>query len=261
MDRHHVALALVGALALTAGCSFFASNPDSYTSTYEYDIGIDTNATLENATVRVPLPQFGGTPAVNASVVAPNGTVESSVDAAVVETAYGPMLELTADRFAVTTRYYRFVESNGTGYREEISREQYDADDPDHQRVDHRSISVSVSVAAEYPLETRAPVGTEPTFYADDAVTRELRECRVPDERAEACFGYDAPVYLTYEGAGNASVRGFAAVSGSNEWFAGGWTSNSYTDRVRFDASGPQQGWRNATGSTVTGQGSYPSPS
>ena len=261
MRRQHVAIVVLAALALTAGCSFFAPNPDSYTATYQYDVGIDTNATLENVTIRVPLPQVDSASAVNASGIAPNGTVGDGVNGAIVETAYGPMLELTTDRFAVTTRYYRFVESNGTGYREEISREQYDADDPDHQRVDHRSISVSVSVAAEYPLETRAPVGTEPTLYDNDAVTRELRECRVPDEPAEACFGYDAPVSLAYNTTENASVRGFAAVSGSNEWFTGGWTGNSYTDRVRFDAAGPQQGWRNATGYTVTGRGNYPSPS
>lgn len=261
MGRHHVAVLLVAILGLTAGCSFLATNPDSYTSSYEYTVGIDTNATLENVTVRVPLPQVGGAAAVNASVVAPNGTVESGVNGAVVETASGPMLELTTDRFEVTTRYYRFVESNETGYREEIPREQYDADEPDHQRVDHRSITVRLSIAGEYPLETRDPFETEPTLYAGDAVTRELTDCRFSDERAEACFGYDAPVYLAYDTAGNATVRGYVSVEGANEWFAGGWTGNSYADRVEFAATGPQRNWSNATGYTVTGRGTYPSPS
>jgi len=244
-----------------AGCSLLGPNPDSYTSTYEYTVGIDANATVQNATIRVPLPQDNGTTAVDVSVVAPNGTVDGAFDATVVETEYGPMLELTADRFEVVTRYYRFVEANGTGYREEISGEQYDPANPDHQRVDHRSLTVEVSTVGEYPLATRTPVGTEPTLYAGDTVTRSLTDCRVSDDRAEACFGYDTSVYLAYDAAPETTVRGYIAAAGANQWFAGGWTGNSYTDRVEFAARGPQRGWTDATGYTVVGRGSYPSPS
>lgn len=260
MSRRSLTILLLACLTLTAGCTFLGPSPDSYTSTYEYTVGIDANTTIQNATIRVPLPQTNGATAVNASVVAPDGTVDGAFGAAVVETEYGPMLELTTDELRVETQYYRIVEEEGQGRREAISRSEYDPSNPNHQRVAFRTVSVSVSVNTEYPIETRAPLGTEPTFYTDDAVTRNATECRLPNQGESVCFGYDAPVYLTYDAPANASVSGIATFSGDNEWFTGGWTGNEYTDRVQFAATGPQNGWITADGYIETGRGNYPSP-
>lgn len=260
MSRLSLPVLLLACVVVTAGCSFLGPNPDSYTSTYEYTVGIDANATIQNATIRMPLPQTDGTTAVNASVVAPDGTVDGAFDATVVETEYGPMLELTTAELVVETRYYRVVEEGGQGRREEISRSEYDPSNPDHQRVAFRTASVYVTVNADYPLETQEPVGTEPTFYQSDAVTRAATECRLPNQGETVCYGYDAPVYLAYDAPANASVTGIATFGGYNEWFTGGWTGNEYTDRVTFRATGPQNGWITADGYTETGRGNYPSP-
>ncbi|MDS0222280.1 hypothetical protein NDI54_13065 [Haloarcula sp. S1AR25-5A] len=247
-------------MTLTAGCTFLGPNPDSYTSTYEYTVGIDADTTIQNATIRVPLPQTNGTTAVNASVVAPNGTVVDAFDATVVETEYGPMLELTADQLHVETQYYRIVEEGEEGRREEISQSEYDPSNPNHQRVAFRTVSASVSVNTEYPIETRAPLGTEPSFYAADTVTRNATECRLPNQGESVCFEYNAPMYLAYDAPANASVEGIVTFGGYNEWFTGGWTGNEYTDRVNFTATGSQNGWTTADGYTETGRGNYPSP-
>lgn len=260
MSRQRLAALSLALLALTAGCSFLGPTPDSYTSTHDYSVGLDANTTLRDVTVRVPLPAVDGATAVTASVVAPNGTVEGGFAARVVASRYGPMLELTADEFVVRPRYYRVVEADGTGRREEITRAEYDPDDPTHHVVDHRTAGVRVSVGASYPLDTRDPVGTEPTFYAPGAVTRGPAACTLPDDDAAACFAYDAPVYLSYDAPANASVEGVVTVTGSNEWFAGGWTGNSYADRVTVAATGPQDGWTNASGRTETRRGTYPTP-
>jgi len=257
MSRQTVLALLLAALTLTAGCSFLAPNPESYTSTYDYSVGVDATATLSDVTIRVPLPQVGGETVVDASVVAPNGTVEA-FDAAVVETEYGPMLELTADEFAVETRYYRFVEEDGLGRREEISESEYDPSNPNHQKVERRTVRVSVTQEATYPIETRTPVDESPTFYPD--ATRELAACRVPYQDETACFAYDAPIYLSYDAPADAQVSGSVMLSGSNEWFAGGWTGNSYTDQVTFGVTGPRDGWVVANGTTETGRGNYPAP-
>lgn len=260
MRRSDLATLLVACLALTAGCSFLGPNPDSYTSTYDYAVGIDADATLDDVTVRLPLPQLGGQTTYNASAVAPNGTVDGAFDATVVETEAGPMLELTTETFSVETRYYRFVEEDGLGRREEISEAEYDPTNPDHQRQSRRTVGVSVSRSVEYPIETRTPVGDSPTLYAADAVTRSLTDCTLPDRGETACFVYDAPVYLSYDAPADADVTGSVTFTGSNEWFTGGWTGNSYTDRVTVGATGPQDGWVEGRGYTETGSGNYPSP-
>ena len=260
MSRPSLPVLLLAAVVLTAGCTFLGPNPDSYTSTYEYTVGVDANATIQNATIRVPLPQVNDTAAVDASAVAPDGTVDGAFDATVVETEAGPMLELTTAEFSVEPQYYRVVEEDGQGRREEISRSEYDPSNPDHQRIDFRTASVSVTVNADYPLETQAPLGTEPTFYPGTAVTRAATECRLPNQGETVCYGYDAPVYLAFDAPANASVTGIATFGGYNEWFTGGWTGNEYTDRVTFTATGPQDGWIAADGYTETGRGNYPSP-
>jgi hypothetical protein len=259
MSRRPLLALALACLMVTAGCSFLGPNPDSHTSSYDYTVGIDADATLEDVTVRVPLPQVDGATVVDAAVAAPNGTVEAFA-ATVVETDHGPMLELTAETFAVETRYYRFVERDGLGRREEISESAYDPADPNHRKVDRRTVGVTVSVAADYPLDTRTPVGAEPMFYAADAVTREPTACELPYRDASACLAYDAPVYLAYDAPAGASVEGSVTFAGRNEWFAGGWTGNEYTDRVRFGATGPQDGWATGDGYTELGRGSYPTP-
>jgi hypothetical protein len=257
MSRRPVLAVLLAGLTLTAGCSFLAPNPESYTSTYEYSVGVDATGTLSDVTIRVPLPREDAAPVVAADVVAPNGTVDG-FDAAVVETPYGPMLELTADEFVVQTRYYRFVEEDGLGRREEIDESEYDPSDPDHQEVARRTVTVDVTRTATYPIETRTPVGESPTFLP--GATRELTDCRFPYRDETACFAYDAPVYLSYESAESTRVSGVVATYGSNEWFAGGWTGNGYSDTVRFDVTGPRDGWVVANGTTEVGRGTYPSP-
>lgn len=265
---------LVACLALTAGCSFFATNPESLSSSYEYSVGLDADETLQNVTIRVPLPLVDGTPAVTESDVAPNGTLETRFDtstmwrnqtaterfdASVVDTEHGPMLELTTERFTVETRYFRYVEEDGMGRQEEISESEYDPDNPDHAKRDMRTVTTTVVLDASYPIETRDPVGVSPTLYGT-GVTRELTDCEAPYRDETVCFDYDAPVYLSYETADDAQVDATASFYGSNEWFTGGWTGNNYRDRVYVSETGPRDDWITAEGYTETGVGNYPSP-
>lgn len=262
MPRHRTTLSavLVACLLLTTGCSFLSPNPDSYTSIHYYSVGIGADATLENATVRLPLPQQNGSASFNATVVAPNGTVEEAFDATVVSTEHGPMLELTADTFTVEPRYYRVVETDGIGRREEISRATYDPSNPDHQKIDRRSVGVTVDRTVPYPIETRAPLDDGPLLYGDGAVNRSLGACTSPYQDTAGCYTYDAPIYLSYDTAANASVTGSVFFEGSNEWFTGGWTGNGYVDRVGFNATGPQDDWSTGEGHTEVGRGNYPPP-
>lgn|GEM_PF-2782043 len=252
--RSTLAVLLV-APTLTAGCAFPATASDSYTSPYDYHVGVDATGTLSDVTIRLPLTQGGAS--ADADAFAPNGDVDG-FDASVVDTEYGPMIELTANEFAVETRYYRFVEEDGIGRREGIDESEYDRSNPDHHRQERRTVTVSVTREATYPVETRAPVGESPTFDPD--ATRELTDCPVPYRDETAWFAYDTPVFLSYDAAADARASGGVTVSGSNEWFTGGWTGNSYGDRMTFTATGPRDEWLVANGTTEVGHGTYPSP-
>lgn len=251
---------LVVCLTLTAGCSFLAPNPDSYSSHHYYSLGVDLDGNVSDVTIRLPVPQQDGAATYNVTTLTGNGTVEGVFDATVVETDRGPMLELTANEVTVEPRYYRFVVEGDMGRRERISASEYDPSNPDHQKVDRRGVSLSATQQVDYPIETQAPLGTSPTLYADDTVTRRLADCELPVQDSTACFAYEAPVYLSYDADADVTVAGSVFFEGTNEWFAGGWTGNSYVDRVDFNETGPQDGWLVADGATETGRGSYPAP-
>jgi hypothetical protein len=253
-----LATGLLVLLVVGAGCAFPGVEPESRAGVYDYTFGLDAHGTVENATIRVPLPAEDGTSVLNASVLAPNGTVDGAFEASVVDTRYGPMLELRAREFVVEPRYFETVEEDGMGRRVEISESEYDPDDPTHSRVDFRSVDVLVTVEAPYPVDTETPVGDEPLLPTTS--DRVAAACEFPTTDGASCFDYGAPLYLSYGAAEGTRVDTVVAFEGRNEWFDGGWTGNGYRDSVDYRATGPQAGWVTAEGHLVVGNGNYPSP-
>lgn len=257
-SRNALATVLVALVVVSAGCAFPWNEPESRAAAYDYTFGLDAHGTLSNATIRVPLPAENGASVLNASVLAPNGTVDGAFEASVVDTEFGPMLQLRATEFVVEPRYFATVEANGTSRRVEIDESEYDPENPDHTTVDFRSVDVLVTVDAPYPVDTETPVGDEPIL--PNASERVATACEGPTTESASCFDYDAPVYLAYDAADDARVGLIVHFEGRNEWFAGGWTGNHYRETVDHTATGPQSGWVDAEGHLVVGEGNYPSP-
>jgi hypothetical protein len=255
---HLLATGLLVLLVVTAGCAFTGVEPESRAGTYDYTFGLDAHGTLSNVTIRVPLPAEDGTSVLNASVLAPNGTVDGAFGTSVVDTRYGPMLELRTTEFVVEPRYFETTEEDGLGRRVEISEAEYDPGNPDHSTVDFRSVDVLVTVDAPYPVDTESPVGDEPLLPTTSE--RVATACEVPTTDTASCFDYDAPIYLSYDTAEGTQVDTIVTFEGRNEWFDGGWTGNHYRETVDYRATGPQSGWVTAEGHLVVGDGNYPTP-
>lgn len=260
--RRAVLALSVAVLVVTAGCTlpFFGPEPDSFDATYDYSFGIDVYGNLTDVTIRAPLPVGpNGTP-LEADVLLPDGAVRDYddrkvFDARIVDTEFGPMLELTADRYEVVPRYFATVEEDGVGRQVEISAAEYDPENPDHRKVDFRSASVSVTIEGAYPIDTREPVGSEPVFHNTSA--RTVVDCDTPTTDSATCYVYDGPYYLSYGADGETRVQTFVVFEGYNEWFAAGWTGNSYRDSVGVNVTGAQDGWLDGDGELLTGNGNY----
>ena len=248
---------LLVVLLVTAGCALPGVEPESRAGVYDYTFGLDAYGTVENATIRVPLPVDDGESVLNASVLAPNGSVDA-LEASVVDTQYGPMLELRAAEFVVEPRYFETTEADGLGRRVEISESEYDPENPNHSKVEFRSVDVLVTVDAPYPVDTETPVGDEPLLPTTS--DRVATACRFPTTDTATCFDYDAPLYLSYDANEGTRVDAILAFEGRNEWFDGGWTWNGYRDSVDYRATGPQSGWVSAEGHLLVGNGNYPTP-
>lgn len=239
-------------------------------STYQYDVTIATDDTLENATVYVPLPVDGETgtselgeyfvenvryerhtPAVE-GYEQPADPVEFSYE--LVETDNGPMLAISTDRIEVSRVYYRTMENETMGWYEQVDQEEYDPNDPSMGVQDDGSFRFSVRLAANDTIDTADPFGSEPLLTPKSDLQE--TDCRYPSETAR-CYEYDSLVYASYETDAETTVYVSAQLDGRNEWFSGGWSGNEYREWSRIELRGPQSGWVLTEGELEIGSGNY----
>jgi hypothetical protein len=238
-------------------------------STYQYEVTIAADETLENATFYVPVPTENGSsrlgerfvedvrydrysPAVRGDDPDP-APVDFSYD--LVETERGQMLAITADRIEVTKVYYREVENETMGWYERIPAEEYDPDNPDMGVQNDGSFTFTVTLVADEPIDTADPFDAEP-LLAPGADRTEV-DCFTGDSATHRCFEYDGQMYVDYETSEETTVYVSAQLDGRNEWFSGGWTGNEYREWSRAELRGPQSGWILTDGELEIGSGNY----
>jgi len=265
-----VALILVFGLVV-GGLSVLGQQRQAATteSTYQYEVTIAADETLENATFYVPVPTENGssrlgerfvedvrydryTPAVRGNDPEP-APVHFSYE--LVQTQRGRMLAITADRIEVTTVYYREAENETMGWYERIPAEEYDPNDPDMGVQNDGSFTFTVTLVADEPIDTADPFDDEPLFSPQ--ADRTEVDCVTGDSATHRCFEYEGQVYADYETSEEATVYVSAQLDGRNEWFSGGWTGNEYREWSRVELRGPQSGWILTDGELEIGSGNY----
>lgn len=70
-------------------------------------------------------------------------------------------------------------------------------------------------------------------------------------------YRYDSLIYAHYETFPDTRVSIAVRLDAQNEWWIGGWQSNSYRELIITELSGPQNGWIIVNGELVTGEGTY----
>ncbi|QLG28100.1 hypothetical protein HUG10_11280 [Halorarum halophilum] len=248
-----VLVLLVGVVAV-GFYQFTRPIPDSYTHTYEYRTYIQPDETLTNVTLYLPLPvENGSSPAGDALVGGSPGVTDAPPgwSFAVEDTSAGPMLALSFPELAPT--YYerqppRSLEPGaGTPTRGET---------PTGTPI--RSLDyylVSVEWASEEPIDTRSPVGNEPTLQPRLNATE--TPCDGPTTEGQACRRFGSWMYLSYDAPANATLDVLVTYEGYNEWFAGGWTGTLFRQSTRTVVVGDGPGWIAADGEEEVGVGTY----
>lgn len=238
-------------------------------STYQYEVTVSADETLENATIYVPVPTADGASPLGKRFVAdaqyerytPPVRGDSPDPAPVnfsyelVETDRGEMLAITADRIEVTRVYYREVANETVGWYERIPAEEYDPDDPDMGVQDDGSFTFAITMVADEPIDTAGPFEDEPLLEPE--ADRTEGDCVTGASATHRCFEYEGEMYAHYETDEEATVYVSAQLDGRNEWFSGGWTGNQYRDWSRVELRGPQSGWVLTDGELEIGSGTY----
>jgi hypothetical protein len=265
-----VAVAVVFALVV-GGLSVLGQQRVEQTTqhTYEYQVTLSADRTIENATFYVPVPRANGESELgerfvrdieyDRDVVSLRGDESEptpvNFTSDVVETAHGRMLAISADRIEVSRVYYREVENETMGWRERIAPDEYDPTDPTMGVLHDGSFQFRVTVVADEPIETAEPFGTEPLL--EPQYNRTTVECTVRVSETHRCYDYDGRMYAAYETDANTTVFVSTELTGQNEWFAGGWTGNEYRQWSRTELRGPGTGWYRAEGELEVGSGRY----
>jgi hypothetical protein len=191
-------------------------------STYGYGVSVDTNATLSNVTLYLPLP-------VAASGESPVATAvqDGTADApeywrySVIETDHGRMVRIEVDELAAERQ------SDGRHY----SVHQFGA-----------------TVPADGVVDTSDPYSTEPVIGPTEG--RRERPCpnvAGPDP-GQTCFDYTSRVYVAYDAPPEADVGLRLVHNGVNSYEAPRRGTDMYYERLSVGLRGPQDGWLDVDG-------------
>lgn len=233
---------------------------NSLTSSYNYDITIESNRTLQNVTLCLPVPVFENESEIGLEMV--NGdyyTKPSKWNLSLENTEYGLMFKIEANEIQPVYSSVPVFESKpGSGDLEyevkTVESHEYSEETPCLVPID---FGTRVEV---YPqLNTRFPVGNDSVLLPKHNL-RESDEGPIipqPEHINPAYFDYESLAYAHYDTSPDAEVQIFIQMEGLNEWWIYGWQYNEYSDRISIRLSGPQEGWVQAEGKLTTGDGIY----
>lgn len=217
-----VAAALGVVLAILFLGSLVAAPPAVEDSTYGYGATLDTNATLRNVTLYLPLPvSANGTSPVAASIRTGAADAPDDWRYDVLETERGLVVRIEA------------------------------AEVPAERRSDGNRYSVyqfGVTVPADHVIDTGDPYGSEPTV----APVGGQRERPCPNQAEhdpdQTCFDYDAQVYVSYDAPSEADVGLRLVHNGVNSFEPPRRDIEMYYERFSVGLRGPHDGWLTVDG-------------
>lgn len=246
-----VAVVAVGAFAALL-YDFTRVEPDSVEYTYRYEVAVQPDQRLDDVTLYVPLPVENASSPVGEAIAA-NATVEGSGawTTHVADTQYGPMLAIEAatlpPRYETRPAPQPLPEDETTV-----------TPTPGENVTVLRAYELAVELPADAPIDTRSPVGVEPTFKPRTSATEV--DCTVAATDATVCREVGSRLYAGFDAPENATTTVLVRYEGWNTWFAGGWTGNSFEQQFHVAVEGPADGWQAVTVAERVGFGRYPTP-
>ncbi|AKB32758.1 hypothetical protein MSSIH_2068 [Methanosarcina siciliae HI350] len=191
----------------------------SLRSSYDYDVVLTTDSTLNNVTLYIPLPVINDTSYVGMDIIEQHfNNHDPSWEYSIVDTEHGLMVSMKNKKA--------------------------------------RSIDLSTMVLSDQPIDTMNPLNNEMILIPKYNLTQNVNASGVYSRTSEQ-FDYDSKMYAYYDASSNANVSISIYLNGRNEWWIGGWQYNSYWETMEVMLSGSQDGWTTVSGQLVTGEGTY----
>lgn len=233
---------------------------DSYQSSYSYSISILTNQTLSNVIFYLPIPVLNNTSAVGKNIVENQfNEINSSWEYALVETEHGLMLSMKKDMLKpvfYSEATERIIPDTDPQEVEiiRITSDQYSEETPYPDTLDFSTL-----VVCNRSISTKNPLGHEMVLMPKYNLIQNFtaNESHLWMAEQPEVYTYQSKIYAQYETSPDAQVIIDIRMDAFNEWWVGGWQSNSFTDFINIRLSGPQHSWVSAHGEIITGIGVY----
>jgi hypothetical protein len=248
----YLGIGILIALVLVAGFWIYHTHDlyeKTYSSTYLYEIILETDSELYNVTLYLPLPTISGESNINDAIrnetIAEHwGSHPWDWEVGVTETEHGTMLEIRADK--ISPEFHSLPLPIPSG--EEIGEsgagnisETYSNETP---VLIPRGISISVQ--ADHEIQTKTPSGNEPLLFPKFNITRLIDG--VPGPVPPDCSTYESQIFAEYATTTGARVSILIQFTGRNEWWVYMWSGTTYRDTIQVVMSGEQRGWSVAQG-------------
>jgi hypothetical protein len=214
---------------------------------YFYTIELSYNTTIDNVTFILPVPELNNTPFFTESLL--NRTaygVFPDGDLSLVNGNGSPMLVIRAARMVPVYQGLPIAIEPGAGAlpTTRIPGHEYTSDTPVLMPVTLAVMETGASV-----IDTRTPVGHEPTFFPGGNFTPVSPDTLPGDATT---YDHQVPVFVSYTSEQPAGVSVRVTVEGSNSIWRGGWQSNTYSDSVFVEIDGSTKGWIDGRGQLIT---------
>jgi len=261
---------LVAVFVLILGY-FSLTASDNSQSVYIYELKLSTTGPLEDATLLIPIPSYYNAESgknetvVDISRVSFTNFDRENISVQIEEINGVPMLKISADR--IIPLYKNRI----TPIPIMPGQDESELPQPTHIYSDRYSEETPLLVEMEthmydtsagHEIDTKSPVGNEPLFMP----YRIADTISSPDSAmygdyyvsaGSSGYVFETPFILSYT-AGDENVLAISSeFQGINQWWVGGWQSNSYHERIRHEFRGECNGTYPVEGVLITGEGVY----
>jgi len=218
---------------------------------YHYDVSISAPALLKNCTLFLPVPSVRTDSTLGDALIRGEGYNLPPDWRISLEPVNGtPMLRISSP--AIVPEYH--------GYPIAIAPGSTPVETPPPASSGWSEstpvlipIDFGVSLTVPESIDTRNPFGQEP-LLAPPASYLAAR-CRGPYNTGQ-CYRYQAPISVLCS-SGNGNLTLSISGGGTNQWWMGGWSGNSYDETIEVAVEDLRRGWVTGDGFLTTGFGSY----
>ncbi|MBP1909360.1 hypothetical protein [Methanolobus bombayensis] len=231
---------------------------ETYTSSYNYEITIKANKTLHNATFYLPVPVSENESIVGQQMMSKdfyNNSPEWNFS--LVNTQHGTMLELSNKKIVPT--YHSLPKPISED--QEVSKKDTinESNEYSEETPVLRPIKFTVGITVKQSIDTKYPLGNESVLIPkyNLRITEPVNMVPPPEYIDPEYYEYESLILAQYNTSELTDVEISIELTGTNEWWTGGWRFDTFQDTVNVRMNGMQNGWISAEGSMITGDGIY----